>query len=54
VEKRVLADIANIHTEVERIENRFIKWAIGASFSVAALLMAYSRLRMGSLSAPAP
>lgn len=46
----MLSDVATLGTEVERIENRFIKWAFGAALSVSALFMAYSRLRMSMMS----
>lgn len=45
MEKKTATELANVRTEMERIENRFIKWAVGASTTVVALLFSYSRLK---------
>lgn len=55
LEMKLQTSVAHIHTEMERIENRVIKWVIGATGTVCALVMGFLRLGIGgSSTAPTP
>jgi hypothetical protein len=47
LEMKLQTSVAHIHTEMERIENRVIKWVIGATGTVCALVMGFLRLGIG-------
>eukprot|EP00871_Galdieria_phlegrea_P006017 jgi/Galph1/902/GphlegSOOS_G5681.1 len=49
LEMKLQTSVAHIHTEMERIENRLqvIKWVIGATGTVCALVMGFLRLGIG-------
>jgi hypothetical protein len=47
VEKKAATEMANVRTDLERIENRFIKWAVAASITVTAAMFGYSQFKHG-------
>jgi len=52
LEKKLETGIANIYTELERVENRIVKWVIATAMTTIALSLGFIRLLTPSSPSP--